>query len=235
MKRGEIIILVGVIALLVFPMIFAWAVDGPLSQSLEMFPGETKIINFSIQNFLPRDADRTLIVRGSIIDGADIARFVETNTDFLIPFETTITVSVEINIPENAEIGDELRVEILFDDLFSESLGFGGIKDRREILIQIIGPPDADSDGVEDSLDFCPNTELPESFELKPNHFGDVDGDGIFEKMSKKEIADSEFTLKDTFGCSCTQILEIKPGRNIGEKMNGCTKGTLISFIKHKF
>ena len=99
---------------------------------------------------------------------------------------------------------------------------------------------DSDNDGIEDSLDICPNTELPEIFELLPNHFGDIDGDGIFEKLivkkkNEREIVDSEFTLEDTSGCSCNQILEIKPGKNIGESLNGCTKGTIIAFVKHNF
>lgn len=103
-----------------------------------------------------------------------------------------------------------------------------------------IGSLDSDNDGVEDSLDICPNTELPETFELLPNHFGDVDGDGVFEKLivekkNEREVVNSEFNLEDTSGCSCNQILEIKPGKNIGESINGCTKGTIIAFSKHNF
>lgn len=61
---------------------------------------------------------------------------------------------------------------------------------------------DSDNDGVPDSEDLCPNTTDEE-----PN-------DPIIN------------------GCSCKQILDLKPGENKGELKNGCSEGTIKVFTK---
>jgi hypothetical protein len=92
---------------------------------------------------------------------------------------------------------------------------------------------DADGDGVMDNADKCLWTTLPEVFaKLNPNHYGDLDGDRIFEVGSAKGYTDSTYTIKKTSGCSCQQILAQKPGNNEGEKKFGCTKGTIDNSIK---
>ena len=101
---------------------------------------------------------------------------------------------------------------------------------------------DSDNDEVPELQDKCPNTTLPENFiKLNPNKYGDVDGDKIFETVTKVKIGkkktekmiDSVYSLVDTYGCSCHQILDIKPGKDNGELKNGCSKGILEDFI-HK-
>ena len=91
---------------------------------------------------------------------------------------------------------------------------------------------DSDNDGVPDNKDKCPRTRLPERFVLLSSHYGDIDGDKMFETVKKGKISNSNYSLNDTKGCSCKQILGIKPGRNIGEEMFGCTEGTIKDFIK---
>lgn len=94
---------------------------------------------------------------------------------------------------------------------------------------------DSDDDSVANEADLCPNTKLPEKFiRLLVNHFGEVDGDKIFETRKKplSPLVDSEYDLADTYGCSCQQILAKKPGLNVGEKQFGCTKGTIENWIK---
>jgi len=105
----------------------------------------------------------------------------------------------------------------------------------KEIIILEQTFQDSDNDGVPDSEDNCPNTILPELFEkLNTNHYGDIDGDRIFETKKKKEIINSKYTLTSTHGCSCKQILELKPGKNNGELLFGCTKATIENFINKK-
>ncbi|MBT4870114.1 MAG: hypothetical protein HON47_00900 [Candidatus Diapherotrites archaeon] len=93
--------------------------------------------------------------------------------------------------------------------------------------------PDNDNDGVEDQEDMCPSSNA-DAVKLKPNNYADIDGDGVFETIKKKELIESNYSLVDTYGCSCLQILEYKPGRNNGELKYGCTKGTLINWIEEK-
>jgi cysteine-rich repeat protein len=97
---------------------------------------------------------------------------------------------------------------------------------------------DFDHDGVKNCEDLCPYTDNPEkkvptSGDLKPNHHALRDKDKYFETLdpkSKQEV-DSEFTIHDTAGCSCEQILEAKPGNNEGEWKFGCSPGTMKSWI----
>jgi len=105
---------------------------------------------------------------------------------------------------------------------------------------------DRDGDNVPDEEDKCPDTVLPESIPTKrllTNHYADIDGDGIFETIKRKikgsndyiirdRIDDSNYTLEDTYGCSCEQILEIKPGSDKGEEKFGCVIGTIKTWIK---
>ncbi|MBS3164675.1 hypothetical protein J4439_04545 [Candidatus Woesearchaeota archaeon] len=90
-------------------------------------------------------------------------------------------------------------------------------------------PPDGDDDGVPDVEDLCLGTVLPESVSVNPNHYADIDADGIFEMG--RAAQDSQYTLADTRGCSCAQILRLKPGRDNGEMEHGCTRGTMENFI----
>ncbi len=93
---------------------------------------------------------------------------------------------------------------------------------------------DEDNDGVPDIEDKCLGTELPEIFDrLIVRRYGDIDGDLIFETRERigGPIIDSEFEINDTYGCSCKQILELKPGRNEGERRFGCTRPTINNFI----
>jgi len=90
---------------------------------------------------------------------------------------------------------------------------------------------DADRDGVNDcTADRCLGTVIDEMV-LAPNNYGDIDGDRVFEintgSSAKPVYKDSAFTMVDTLGCSCTQILQCKAGNNGGELKYGCTSGTI--------
>lgn len=72
---------------------------------------------------------------------------------------------------------------------------------------------DEDGDGILNSEDLCPNTYVPEPvpsefmlfkrYALTQNSF-------IFRVGPRKEISD--FTLKDTTGCSCEQLIDVAEG-----------------------
>ena len=71
--------------------------------------------------------------------------------------------------------------------------------------------PDVDGDGVPNENDKCLGTiSWTAEQELKPNHYENPD------------ISD----LTGTYGCSCEQILDCKPGNNNGEYKFGCSQGT---------
>lgn len=87
----------------------------------------------------------------------------------------------------------------------SDTLEISGLE--HSTLYAVI---DSDDDGAPDDDDACPGTDLQGPIPtntLRTNHQGDA-----------------EITAD---GCNCSQILEIKPGANNGEKKFGCTQGTL--------
>ncbi|MCP3686386.1 MAG: DUF4215 domain-containing protein [bacterium] len=77
---------------------------------------------------------------------------------------------------------------------------------------------DSDSDGVPDVDDKCDDsTPWYATKRLNPNHYDS-----------------SNMDLTETYGCTCEQILECKPGKNKGQYKHGCSNGTLKGWIKQK-
>jgi hypothetical protein len=96
---------------------------------------------------------------------------------------------------------------------------------------------DLDDDGVRNEVDLCPDTVLPEDvpfIELNPNHWA-VGESGDFETASSLgggNGSSMSFTLQDTHGCSCEQILSHQ-GRARGQFNYGCATGTMLSWIQN--
>ncbi|MGS2719726.1 endonuclease/exonuclease/phosphatase family protein [Paraglaciecola aestuariivivens] len=85
---------------------------------------------------------------------------------------------------------------------------------------------DSDNDSVVDGVDMCANTNIPEtapSKGLNPNHFALLDGDIWFDTKGK---AKDSFSLQDTKGCSCEQIVE-QQGLGKGHLKHGCSTGVM--------
>ncbi len=99
---------------------------------------------------------------------------------------------------------------------------------------------DSDNDTVPDSQDLCPGTEPDKpTVNLGTNRYVWYD-DGYFTtlvpaKKGKFDEVKSQFSLENTFGCSCTQILDLindKSGDELlGHYKFGCSKSILDDFI----
>ncbi len=93
---------------------------------------------------------------------------------------------------------------------------------------------DTDGDGFGDACDACPvGTAIPESVptvRLLPNHYALVDGDQVFDAEVRGNASALTFTLEDTAGCSCEQILTATGAGN-GQFFHGCTVDTLEDWI----
>jgi len=89
---------------------------------------------------------------------------------------------------------------------------------------------DADGDGVCGDVDLCMDTELPESVptvRLGTNRWADTDGDGVFDTSmpngkGKAKGPGRSYTVEDTAGCSCTQIVGAT-GVGFGHLKFGCS------------
>lgn len=94
---------------------------------------------------------------------------------------------------------------------------------------------DSDGDGILDGADRCAGTAIPESVptqRLLVAHYALVDGDGVFDTRWPPlgPIVASRFTLEDTAGCSCEQIIdELHLGN--GQKKFGCGPGVMAYWI----
>ena len=94
--------------------------------------------------------------------------------------------------------------------------------------------PDSDSDHIPDDVDVCPDTVIPEAVpteKLGENRFALTDADGIFDTTTPMaKSAQPSFTIVDTAGCSCEQIIEaLKLGK--GHTMFGCSISAMEEWI----
>jgi predicted extracellular nuclease len=88
---------------------------------------------------------------------------------------------------------------------------------------------DSDADTVADDMDLCPGTVMPEGIAasaLNPNHYALSNGDLTFDTNGGRSV----FTIQQTAGCSCTQIL-VKMGFGNGQAKHGCSQGTMDDWI----
>ena len=104
--------------------------------------------------------------------------------------------------------------------------------------IYLGGSFDADGDGVPGDVDLCENTAMPEesvpeSGHLNPNHYAVLGGGGRFargEPRGNGDGADTEFSLTDTRGCSCEQIIAAM-SLGAGHRKYGCSRGVMLEWI----
>jgi hypothetical protein len=96
---------------------------------------------------------------------------------------------------------------------------------------------DLDADGVPDNLDACSDTHIPESvptLRLNPNHHALVNRDGVFDTTATPGRAGRmpSFSIADTAGCSCEQILDRAGTLEAGERKFGCSVETMRDWIE---
>jgi len=96
---------------------------------------------------------------------------------------------------------------------------------------------DSDFDGVPNHLDMCSDTTIPEGVptqELGTNRWALVDDDGVFDTTSPRgggKGPKDSFTIQDTAGCSCEQIIdELHLGK--GQVKFGCTTGVMKNWVR---
>ncbi|MFV2073010.1 MAG: endonuclease/exonuclease/phosphatase family protein, partial [Thermoanaerobaculales bacterium] len=106
--------------------------------------------------------------------------------------------------------------------------------DHDGVVLHILA--DSDFDGVPNSQDMCSGTTIPESVptqRLGTNRWALVDEDGIFDTNPPNghgSCHDRSFTIEDTAGCSCEQIIdELHLGS--GHTKFGCSTGAMKRWI----
>ncbi len=156
------------------------------------------------------------------------------------------TFSALLQVPGSAPEGDFLNTT---GDLESSGVR---VANPAQAVLTVVADADEDMDGVPDALDVCAGTVIPEGVptrELKPNRYALVDNDGIFDTGrddddsaddgsdddSNASDDDSDdgprvFTIQDTAGCSCEQIIEeLDLGK--GHVKFGCSLGAMRNWV----
>jgi predicted extracellular nuclease len=113
--------------------------------------------------------------------------------------------------------------------------------DHDALVLFVAG--DSDGDGIADDVDVCPSTVIPESVpteRLGVNRFALVDDDGIFDSIQPGQrraaglasgVPLNFFTVADTGGCSCEQIIEAQHLGKGHEKF-GCSLGAMRNWVE---
>ncbi|MFC1688270.1 6-bladed beta-propeller [Pseudomonadota bacterium] len=102
----------------------------------------------------------------------------------------------------------------------------------------LIAPIDADQDGVADLFgdveDQCSGTVIPESVPTKHlgiNRWALVDADMVFDtKLRANEAPENLYSLADTAGCSCEQIIEALD-LGSGQTKFGCSSSVMKEWV----
>ncbi len=95
---------------------------------------------------------------------------------------------------------------------------------------------DSDADGIPDDQDLCAGTSIPEGVPtegLGVNRWALVDGDGIFDTTPPSGGGSGPgyfFTIEDTRGCSCEQII-VNLGLGEGHRKHGCSNGAMLNWV----
>jgi len=104
----------------------------------------------------------------------------------------------------------------------------------------IVVPIDEDNDGVFDGFgdlaDVCPETIIPEraptSDVLRYNRWALTDEDGVFDtKHPRGGGTSAYFTIEETAGCSCEQIVD-ELGLGVSHLKNGCSTSSMIQWVE---
>lgn len=82
------------------------------SYPLKMKPGEVKETFFLLRNVVEGDSD--IKVRPELTKGFEIGSLVEGAQDYKIPFGGEVEVPIKIEIPKDAEVGSQYRVNVIF-------------------------------------------------------------------------------------------------------------------------
>lgn len=156
------------------------------------------------------------------------ALFGESATDSVYGNEQGVTPSfstASIAAPGTMQVA--LRVCDVFDQCDTDSA-----------TVNIQSNPttgDTDADGIPDSVDLCPGTDVPESVPqaaegLGRNRWALLGSDGQFVQAPPQSGTTHSFSLADTRGCSCEQIVAAA-GLGGGHLKNGCSTSAMLNWV----
>jgi cysteine-rich repeat protein len=111
-------------------------------------------------------------------------------------------------------------------DVFAKMSGFH--------YTAVVAAADSDGDGLADDVDQCLGTSIPESVptsgQLGKNRWALTDGNTIFDQAPPQSGSKYTFTVDDTRGCSCEQIIgALGLGKSHAKK--GCSTSVMLQWL----
>jgi hypothetical protein len=209
---------------------------------LEMYPGETKIVNpFTLSHSIHSPEVENVVV--SLEEDAGIAEIIGETHSALSVENRDFEVITKITIPANAVVG--LTHNLLFS--IETDKPNAGSPYFLSIPVVIKGI-DNDNDGFfqpSDCDDNNPNInpDTTEICDLIDNDCDgivdnvDADSDGVNDCIDDKCLGTTligNVPITETWGCGILQILECKPGESQGQIENNINPGILNVFINQK-
>jgi hypothetical protein len=144
--------------------------------------------------------------------------------------DNVLVVDRVLDLPQRA---GRVGVGVISDGYGPGTTAFDNVR----VLYAVVdadGDGKIDGDGVTATRDRCPGTVLPEKVPtstLGTGRFANTDRDLALEtKPAPAGPGEPGFTLLDTHGCSCEQIIAAR-GLGTDQKRFGCTRGTIRGFI----
>lgn len=152
----------------------------------------------------------------------------ESTADSVFGNEQGVTPSfsaAQIVVPEAIQVA--IKVCDVFDVCNTDSA-----------IVNVLGDPnagDTDADGIPDALDICPSTRLPESVPLAAdglgrNRWAILGSDGKFVQAPPQSGTKHSFSLADTRGCSCEQIVA-EAGLGDAHLKIGCSTSNMLDWV----
>ena len=146
---------------------------------------------------------------------------------------TSAKLADEITGVEYGRGNADAAVDLINDDGSEEPANLPLRSSDHDGLVVYISK-DKDADGVPNDADVCPATVIPEDVPTKrlgTNRFALTDWDGLFDtKAPNGKGPRLSFTLGDTAGCSCEQIIAVQ-GLGNGHTKFGCSIGAMQNWI----
>ncbi len=164
------------------------------------------------------------------IDGADRYSFIfGGNAQVLDHALTTQGLAAEVSGAEYGRGNADAAVDLINDDgtIVPANLPLRS-SDHDGLVVYIT--KDEDADGVPNDLDICAGTTIPEGVPtqgLGNNRFALVDGDFVFDSGKSTVV----FTVGDTGGCSCEQIIDAL-GLGAGQTKFGCSQSVIEAWVE---
>jgi predicted extracellular nuclease len=145
---------------------------------------------------------------------------------------TSAGLSEEMTGAEFGRGNADAAVEFINDGITPEIVPLRS-SDHDGLVVYILN--DKDNDGVPNDDDVCPATIIPEGVptnRLGVNRFALADEDGVFDTtLPKGQGPGQSFTIGDTAGCSCEQIVAAQ-GLGKGHLKFGCSLGEMEEWVE---